>query len=162
MMCLMQLGLLALGVTLMTRKQIRVGDQVARRPVPFFMGLALIMQMPAVVMIGFAVGVSEGIEAARDGKTAVDVQAIQAKWWWLDVAIPTVALAIAGVVLAYGLKDERDLPPERPHDGFLGVSHEPYASGHDDEEEDHRPRYTDANRLPQARRREDAPWDFKT
>src|SRR5690242_7958769 len=107
MLCL-QVCLLVLGIVLMTKRQIRVGGQVAKTPTPFFMGLALVLQFPLALMLGFFIGVSEGMEAAKKGKTQMskaDVAKIQAKYGWIDLAIPTAGAAAAGVILALGLQD---------------------------------------------------------
>ncbi len=122
MLCL-QVCLLILGIVLMTKRQIRVGGQVAKTPTPFFMGLALTLQFPVALMLGFFVGVSEGMEAAKKGKTQMskaDIANIQAKYWWMDVAIPTAGAAAAGVILALGLKDPEPRRRRPLDDVFAG------------------------------------------
>lgn len=127
MMCMLQIGLLVLGIALLRKRQIRVGDQVAPAPTPFFMGLVLILQLPLVLMVGFGLGVSEGVEIAKksqgkqvsQSEMTAQVNKFQQKYWWIDIAIPAGAAAIAGVLLALGLKDR---PPE-PQDPYA----DPYA-----------------------------------
>jgi len=129
MMCLLQLGLVVLGVTLIRKREIRMGQQVAPAPTPFLMGLVLILQLPLVLMIGFGLGFSEGVAIAKknQGKQVsqteltAQMSKFQQKYWWIDIAIPAGAAAIAGVLLALGLKDRPPQPQDPYADPYAGT-----------------------------------------
>jgi hypothetical protein len=130
-MCLIQLALAVFGGVLMSRRQIRMGNQVAVAPTPFLMGLVLVLQLPLVLMIGFGLGFSEGVDMAKknQGKQVSQTEMkaqmtkFQQKYWWIDIAFPTAAVAIAGVMLALGLKDQK---PEA-RDPYGDPQADPYA-----------------------------------
>ena len=149
MMCLLQIGLLVLGITFMRKRQIRVGQQVATAPTPFLMGLVLVMQLPLTLMIGFGLGFSEGVDSAKKSKgkqvsqteMIAQLSKFQQKYWWIDVAIPAGAAAIAGVLLALGLKDrvpEPQDPYADPYVGANGPDPDPYAGDPDGRRNRHR------------------------
>ncbi len=129
MMCMVQLALAVLGGVLISKRQLRVGSQVATAPTPFLMGLTLVLQLPLVLMIGFGLGFSEGLEMAKknqgkqvsQAEMTAQMSKFQQKYWWIDIVIPTGAAAVAGVLLALGLKD-RQPESQDPHaDPYAGA-----------------------------------------
>jgi hypothetical protein len=121
MMCGVQIMMFLLGSWLMGRTAVRVGASECRTPATVFAGIFLALQLPIAVGMGFAVGGAEGIKATREGiDPQVATSKVAKKYWWMDLAVPGVAAAIAGGIFLKGLKPVEYLPP--PPDEPVGVT----------------------------------------
>jgi hypothetical protein len=115
MLCFLQLGLAALGVHLMRKPTLRVGNQVAYSPFPLLIGLVLVAQLGICLLYGFKVGYEEAQKAAQQGRKDVDMVSIQSKHIWVDLSVPIAALSLCGLLLYMGLRDPiRDEYPGVP------------------------------------------------
>ncbi|OWK46690.1 hypothetical protein [Fimbriiglobus ruber] len=117
MFCLIQIGLFVCGCIFVTKSRLRLGRQSVRAPVPLFMGLLLIAQLPIAIFTAFAFGVKEGYEGALKKKSQAQIQSriqgMSEKYGLItELGIPAAAVAMAAVLFAINLKDEEANPIE--------------------------------------------------
>lgn len=119
--CALQIVLFFLGGWLASRSRIRIGEQELRTPYTILAGIVLISQLPVGIGVGFAMGGAYSIRAMRDGlDPSVEAARMAKKYWWLDLAIPGMAMVGSGLVIAAGLRRPALLPP--PPDEPIGVT----------------------------------------
>ncbi|CAN5232277.1 hypothetical protein BH11PLA2_BH11PLA2_25830 [soil metagenome] len=117
----LQIGLFIAGVWLLSRTVLRIGNSELRSPQTIFAGLVLALQLPIGFGVGFAIGGAERIIASREGLDAGVASAKFAKkYWWLDLAVPGVAIGVAGLMVLTGLRPIEYAPP--PPDEPVGIT----------------------------------------
>jgi hypothetical protein len=114
MFCLLSLSLVVVGVCVLAINPIRLGGYTLGRPHSIYIGLILILQLPAGFLAGAAVGAAEGVKAAERGSTP-DLKRLQRKYAWIDLAVCGGATVVAGAIGLAAMRREVQLyvPPEQ-------------------------------------------------
>jgi hypothetical protein len=119
MMCVIELGLAALGVYVLAVPVVRFGERIIIRPNTIFAGILLLIQLPVAALSLVAVGAAEASKASSVGDHPPSPRTLPKKYGWLEPAIVGSASLLAGALLYAGLR--RDLPAYVPPDSIHGV-----------------------------------------
>jgi hypothetical protein len=119
MMCLLELGLAALGVYILAVPAVRFSGRVIIRPNTIFAGVFLLIQFPVAALSMVAVGAAEASKAASIGDSPPSARSLQKKYDWLEPVIVGSCGLLAAALLYTGTR--RDLPQYVPPDLVHGV-----------------------------------------
>jgi hypothetical protein len=114
MFCLLSISLIAVGICVLAINPFRLGGYTIGRPHTIYMGLILVLQLPAGVLAGGALGAAEVLKAGESGHSP-DIKRIQRKYAWVDLAVCGGATVLAGGIGLMAMRREVQLylPPEQ-------------------------------------------------